>query len=80
MLALASTRLGNGMTSLAFTVMTVGAFGVLFRLKRLPAHRARLKHLQLLAWALSFIALVTIPIAMESFFRIWDPSYVYNGS
>ena len=26
------------------------------------------------------IAVLTIPIAMESFFRIWDPSYVYNGS
>ena len=68
------------MTSLVFTVITVCAFVVLSRIKRLPAHRARLKHLQLLAWALGIIALLTIPLAMESFFRIWDPSYVYNGS
>jgi hypothetical protein len=80
MLALASTRLGNGLTSLVFTVITVCAFVVLSRIKRLPAHRARLKHLQLLAWVLSIIALLTIPVAMESFFRLWDPSYVYNGS
>ena len=49
-------------------------------MKRLPPHRARLKHLQLLAWVLSIVVLLTIPLAMESFFRIWDPSYVYNGS
>jgi hypothetical protein len=80
MLALASTRLGNGLTSLVFAMITVGAFVVLSRIKSLPAHRAQLKHLQLLAWALGIIALLTIPLAMESFFRIWDPSYVYNGS
>jgi hypothetical protein len=80
MLALASTRLGNGLTSLAFAVITVGAFVVLSRIKRLAAHRAGLKHLQLLAFVLGIIALLTIPVAMESFFRIWDPSYVYDGS
>jgi hypothetical protein len=80
MLALASTRLGNGLTSLAFAVITVGAFVVLARIKRLSAHRAGSKHVQLLALAFSIIALLTIPLAMESFFRIWDPSYVYNGS
>jgi hypothetical protein len=80
MLALASTRLGNGLTALAFAVITVGVLVVLSRLKRLPAHRAGLKHLQLLAFVLGIVVLLTIPVAMESFFRIWDPSYVYNGS
>jgi hypothetical protein len=80
MLALASTRLGNGLTSLGFAVITLVALVVLSRMKRLPPHRARLKHLQLLAGVLSIIALLTIPVALESFFRIWDPSYVYNGS
>ena len=68
------------MTSLAFAVLTVGAILALARMKRLPAHRAGLKHVQLLAWVLSIVMLLTIPVAMESFFRIWDPSYVYNGS
>ena len=68
------------MTSLTFAVLTLGAILALVRIKRLPAHRARLKHVQLLAWVLSIVMLLTIPVAMESFFRIWDPSYVYNGS
>jgi hypothetical protein len=80
MIGLASTKLGNGLTSLAFAVITVGVFLVLVRIKRLPGHRAGLKHVQLLAFVLGIVVLLTIPVAMESFFRIWDPSYVYNGS
>jgi hypothetical protein len=68
MLALASTRLGNGLTALAFAVITAGVLVVLSRLKRLPAHRAGLKHLQLLVFVLGIVVLLTIPVAMESFF------------
>ena len=77
---LANADWGNGLASLAFAAITVGAFQALAWMKRLPAHRARLKTVQLLALVLACIALVTLPLAMESFFRIWDPSYVYNGS
>jgi hypothetical protein len=80
MFALASTRLGNGMTSLAFAVLTVGAILALGRIKRLPTHKAGLKHVQVLAWVLAVVAFLTIPVALESFFRMWDPSYVYSGS
>ena len=71
---------GNGLTSLAFAMITVGAFQALSWIKRLPEHRARLKAVQLLALVIVCIAWVTIPLTLESFFRIWDPSYVYNGS
>jgi hypothetical protein len=58
----------------------VGAYLVLIRMKRLPAQRSSLKHVQLLAAVLGIVALLALPVALESFFRIWDPSYVYNGS
>ncbi len=80
MLALASTRMGNGLTSLAFALMTAAAIWGLFRIKRLPGDGAKLKRVQLLAWVLTIVMLFTLPLALESFFRIWDPSYVYNGS
>jgi len=80
MLALADTAFGNGMVSLAFGAMTVGAFLTLSWMKHLPEHRATRKGVQLTAFVLAMVALVALPVALESFFRIWDPSYVYNGS
>jgi hypothetical protein len=80
MFILAGADWGNGLASLAFAMITVRAFQALSWTKRLPAHRARLKTVQLLALAIACVALVTLPLALESFFRIWDPSYVYNGS
>jgi hypothetical protein len=80
MLALAATKLGNGLTALVFAALTVGAILALARLKRLPPHRAGLRQVQLLTGVLGIVVLLAIPVALESFFRIWDPSYVYNGS
>jgi membrane protease YdiL (CAAX protease family) len=80
MLALASTAPENGVASLAFVVLTVGAVFALSRLKKLPAHRATRRQVQLLAWVLTIVLWPALPLALESFFRIWDPSYVYNGS
>jgi hypothetical protein len=80
MLALASAKLGNGLATIAFAVITVGALLALYRIKKLPEDRAALRRVQLLAWVLAIVMLFTLPLALESFFRIWDPSYVYNGS
>ncbi len=80
MLELATTAFGNGMASLAFGGATLGAFLALSWMKHLPEHRARRKPVQLLAFVLAMVALVALPVALESVFRIWDPSYVYNGS
>jgi hypothetical protein len=80
MLALANTPLGNGMTSLAFAVLTLGATLALLKIKKLPAERARLRRIQLLSGVLAILILIMLPVALESFFRIWDPSYVYNGA
>jgi hypothetical protein len=80
MFILAGADWGNGLASLAFALITVGAFQALTWMKRLPAHWARLRTVQLLAVLIACVALVTLPLAMESFFRIWDPRYVYNGS
>ena len=80
MLALADTRLGNGMTALVFAAVTLGAILALNRIKKLPPERARLRRIQLLAFVLGIVMLCTLTAALESLARVWDPSYVYNGS
>jgi membrane protease YdiL (CAAX protease family) len=80
MLALATTAPENGLASLAFAVITVAAIFALSLLKKLPAHRATRRQVQLLAWVLTIVMWLTLPLALESFFRMWDPSYVYTGS
>jgi hypothetical protein len=80
MLALASTRLGYGLTSIVFAVVTAGAFLALSRIGKLPADKAKLKRVRVAAWMLYIVMFFTLPAALESLARIWDPTYVYNGS
>lgn len=80
MLALASTRLANGLTSLAFALITAGALLALHRIGKFPADKARLKPVRVAAWMLYIVMFFTLPAALECLARIWDPTYVYNGS
>jgi hypothetical protein len=72
MLALASTKLGNGLASVAFAVITIGSLLGLYRMERLPEDRVTLRRIQLLAWVLACLMLLTLPLALESFFRMCD--------